>query len=55
MQYNARELPIENPLPQDEPESKHKLWPTAIRIAVVVVLIAVALWLLVIAYASTAR
>ena len=55
MEYDASELPIENPFPQDEPESKRKFWPTVIRIAVVVILVATALWLLAIAYAAMAR
>ena len=55
MQFDASELPIENPLPQDEPESKGKFWPTAIRIAVVVILVAAALWIFAVAYAATAR
>jgi len=55
LQYDASELPIENPFPQDEPESKRKFWPTAIRIAVVVILVAAALWLLTISYAAKAR
>ena len=55
MRYDASELPIENPFPQDDPESRRKFWPTAIRIAVVVILVVAALWLLTIAYAAMAR
>ena len=55
MEYDASELPIENPFPQDEPESKPKFWPTAIRIAVVVILVAAALWVLAMAYGAMVR